>query len=94
MKMNITSSQFESYVLNNGIDFDVRWQGEYHGRFFHKGFAVYCECPSDVEDMVKQMKERHGWDLGWWDHSDNLGMGFVCSWNVSSFADDKEAADE
>jgi len=44
--------------------------------------------------MVKQMKERHGWDLGWWDHSDNLGMGFVCSWNVRSFADDKEAADE
>lgn len=85
--MKPTVEEFKQFVEEQG-DLEIKWYGEYHGRFYHKGIAVEG-CLADGGALVERMK-NNGPCLGRWGHQDNLGLDHVMSWDVSCFRSDEE----
>jgi len=90
--MKISVQEFKDLVESlemNGVD--VHFRGEYHGRFFYEGIGVDVENLAVAAEIVAELK-YHGYDLGSWDHQDNMGLGFVVAWRTSKF--EAEEAEE
>ena len=85
--MKPTVEEFKQFVEEQG-DLEIKWYGEYNGRFYHKGVAVKG-CLADGGALVERMK-NNGPCIGRWSHQDNLGLDHVMSWDVSCFRSDEE----
>jgi len=85
--MKPTVEEFKQFVEEQG-DLEIKWYGEYHGRFYHKGVAVEG-CLAAGGARVERMK-NNGPCLGRWSHQDNMGFNAVMSWDVSRFRSDEE----
>jgi hypothetical protein len=82
-----TIEEFKDEVERYDEEYDLSYYGKYNGRFFHKGIAVRCECLGDAGQFVQGLKES-GYDLGKWDHQDNLGFSKIISWSIDRFKKD------
>ena len=82
-----TIEEFKDEVERYAEEYDMRYYGKYNGRSFHKGIAVSCECLGDAGQFVHGLKES-GYDLGKWDHQDNLGFSKIISWSIDRFKKD------
>ena len=85
--MKPTVEEFKQFVEEQG-DLEIKWYGEYRGRFYHEGIAITGGL-SDGGALVERMK-NNGPRLGRWSHQDNMGFNAVMSWDVSCFRSDEE----
>ncbi|MAS98933.1 MAG: hypothetical protein CMF29_08460 [Kiritimatiellaceae bacterium] len=82
-----TVSRFKDVVERSGEGL-VTWYGRYNGRFYFDGYALQTEFLEDAEQFVTSMKayEDETLDsLGTWDHTDNLGRGYIVAWDKNRF---------
>ena len=79
--------EFEDFV-NAQTDLGITWRGEYLGRYSHNGFAVDVDNMWEAGVLLERLKTQtwFGLHLGQWSHQDQMGYGFIVSWNRNNFS--------
>lgn len=82
--MKPTVEQFKTFVESQE-DLDIKWYGEYRGRWGYKGYAVTGDN-GHLGALVERMAvERFSDKMGWWDHQDTFGYGVIVLWSDHYF---------
>ena len=82
-----TVEHFKDVVERSGEGL-VTWYGKYNGRFHFEGYALQTDFLEDAEQFVTSIEgyEDEALDsLGTWDHTDNLGGGYIVAWDKDRF---------
>lgn len=86
-----TVERFKDIVERSGEGL-VTWYGKYNGRFHFEGYALRTDFLEDAEQFVTSMGvyedetlDSLGNSLGSWDHTDNLGGGYIVAWDKDRF---------
>lgn len=82
-----TVERFKDVVERSGEGL-VTWYGKYNGRFYFEGYALRTDFHEDADQFVRIMEgyEDETLDsLGTWDHTDNLGSGYIVAWDKRRF---------